>query len=105
MASQARRMTSIRKKKSDPLASLSVIQVKSNNEEIQKLWNSLPSFKKTPADYERYGIGAVEKRAKCEVGDGSTYEGEYEPGTDTKQGSGVQTWPDGSLYQGFYKNN
>ena len=39
------------------------------------------------------------------VEDGASYIGEWKIGTEIRQGMGIQTWPDGSVYEGnFYDN-
>jgi len=50
--------------------------------------------------------GEVEKRPKVDDDDeGTTYDGEWKIGTEIRQGMGIQTWPDGSVYEGnFYDN-
>lgn len=36
---------------------------------------------------------------------GARYEGEWNEATNMRDGRGVQTWVDGSLYEGFWKND
>ena len=33
------------------------------------------------------------------------YEGEWIVGRDIRQGKGMQIWPDGSMYEGWWKDN
>ena len=36
---------------------------------------------------------------------GVQYEGEWLKGTQIRQGQGIQIWPDGSLYEGYWADN
>ena len=38
--------------------------------------------------------------SKCEI-----YIGEWLVGTDIREGRGISIWKDGSMYEGYYKNN
>ena len=44
-----------------------------------------------------------EKRPRQVFPNGVTYEGEWLDGL--KDGKGVQVWQDGSLYEGYFKND
>ena len=37
--------------------------------------------------------------------DESTYDGEWEVGTDSRHGRGVCVWHDGSIYEGYWKRD
>ncbi len=46
----------------------------------------------------------LEKRAFQKIdADGTHYEGEWIADTKTREGRGVQIWPDGSRYEGYFK--
>lgn len=37
--------------------------------------------------------------------DGTCYVGQWRPGTSIREGRGCQVWPDGSFYEGYWKDN
>ena len=45
----------------------------------------------------------MEKRQKVQFKSGATYEGEWIG--NSKDGYGVQEWPDGARYEGYWKSN
>ena len=48
---------------------------------------------------------AREERDWAELDQGIKYKGEWNIELNTKDGKGIQIWPDGSQYEGFWKNN
>lgn len=48
--------------------------------------------------------GKTEKRPKIKLDNGAIYEGEWLVGTEIKQGKGKFLWPDGSVYEGYWKD-
>lgn len=46
-----------------------------------------------------------EYRPTVELDDGVLYRGEWNVHTGTKDGKGVQLWPDGSKYKGYWREN
>ena len=46
----------------------------------------------------------VIKKEKVKLEDGSEYEGEWSFGTGLIHGKGVQSWPDGGYYEGYWRN-
>ena len=46
-----------------------------------------------------------EKRETAQLHNGSIYLGEWAIETNVKEGKGVQVWPDGSLYEGYWMDN
>lgn len=53
----------------------------------------------------RRDLGYVEEREETTLEDGSKYKGCWLRGMETRQGQGVMTWPDGSVYEGYWKDN
>lgn len=47
----------------------------------------------------------LEKRPAKILADGSQYEGQWVVGSQTRAGKGLLTWPDGSIYEGWWLNN
>lgn len=47
----------------------------------------------------------LEQRAPMILDDMSQYEGEWIVGTKVRTGKGVLTWPDGSIYEGWWSMN
>ena len=47
----------------------------------------------------------LESRPMVRLDNGSCYVGEWRMGTKIREGKGVQVWPDGSLYEGYWNNN
>jgi hypothetical protein len=45
----------------------------------------------------------LEKREKVELENHALYTGEWIKGTQIRQGQGCQVWPDGSIYEGYWK--
>lgn len=46
-----------------------------------------------------------EKRDLTNIENETKYQGEWLIGTEIRDGRGFQIWPDGSLYEGFWRNN
>lgn len=46
-----------------------------------------------------------DRRELTTIDNEAKYQGEWIVGTETRDGRGFQIWPDGSLYEGFWKNN
>ena len=46
-----------------------------------------------------------EQRPMVRLANGSSYLGEWRVGSQVREGRGVQVWPDGSLYEGYWKGN
>jgi hypothetical protein len=55
-------------------------------------------------DSDEKEFGQREKKPSKTLDNGALYDGEWLVGTQTKQGRGMQIWPDGSLYEGYWKN-
>lgn len=67
-----------------------------------KIRNSLEPFNWEPAP-QPDGVKRV-KRPLCPLDNGAEYEGEWDE-NNHKDGRGVQIWVDGSLYEGYWKND
>ena len=50
-------------------------------------------------------LGRRELRDGQILENGAKYCGEWIQGTETRQGKGQQTWPDGSMYEGYWLDN
>ena len=50
-------------------------------------------------------LGPREIRPRTLVSKGEIYIGEWLVGTDVKEGRGISIWKDGSVYEGYHKNN
>lgn len=46
-----------------------------------------------------------EKRGLTNIDNDARYQGEWIVGSDVRDGRGFQIWPDGSLYEGYWRNN
>ena len=46
-----------------------------------------------------------EKRPMMVLENSARYEGEWLIGTQIRQGRGIQVWPDGSMYEGYWMDN
>lgn len=46
-----------------------------------------------------------ELRPAVQFLNGIIYSGEWNVSEETKDGRGIQVWPDGSKYEGYWKNN
>ena len=72
-----------------------------DNEKVQQIRNELGEF-----DYDEetnHGEETVEYRAMIELENHAKYDGEWIKGQDIRQGKGRQIWPDGSMYEGWWK--
>ena len=50
-------------------------------------------------------LGPREHRESVQLENGARYDGEWIPNTQTRQGKGIQVWPDGSMYEGYWMDN
>jgi hypothetical protein len=46
-----------------------------------------------------------EERDMIQLENAARYQGEWILGTNIREGKGIQVWPDGSLYEGWWKDN
>ena len=46
-----------------------------------------------------------EERQMMQLENAARYQGEWILGTNIREGKGIQVWPDGSLYEGWWKDN
>lgn len=53
-------------------------------------------------DFEK-SLGEVEERSLKRLKNGASYLGQWLVGTNIREGKGVQIWPDGSLYEGYWR--
>jgi hypothetical protein len=42
---------------------------------------------------------------QVQLENGARYQGEWLLGTQVRQGTGIQIWPDGSMYEGWWVDN
>lgn len=64
---------------------------------------SLGDFQYDPKLEQDFGRRETRKLAIME--NGAKYTGEWLVGTQIREGRGTQVWPDGSIYEGYWKNN
>ena len=64
--------------------------------------NKLGPYKYSPVPDD--GISRIEKDWTI-LENGIKYKGEWSSENNTKDGKGIQIWPDGSQYEGYWKNN
>ena len=81
------------------------IQQDYDNEKVKQIREELGEF-----DYDEetnHGEYPIEYRPLVELENHARYEGEWIKGKDinTRQGKGRQIWPDGSMYEGWWKDN
>ena len=50
-------------------------------------------------------LGEREQRDQQTLKSESVYLGEWLVGKNIREGRGIQVWPDGSLYEGYWQNN
>ena len=51
------------------------------------------------------GFGNLENRPMVRLDNGSWYLGQWREGTMIREGRGLFVYPDGSLYEGYWKDN
>jgi len=74
-----------------------------DNEKVQHIRNNSGAFN---FDEEpNICTSPVETRPMVLLQNHAKYEGQWIPGQDIKQGKGTQTWPDGSVYDGWWHDN
>ena len=78
------------------------INIKLNNINPININNFNEVIKKYP--YINDGI-KVEKRKPCEYENSVIYDGEWDIKRNVLHGRGIQLWPDGTKYIGYFKNN
>ena len=73
-----------------------------DNQDVQRIRQQLGPF-----DYQQDpgGLGQRETRPLVSLENGARYQGEWLRGAGVRQGKGVQIWPDGSLYEGWWRDN
>ena len=55
---------------------------------------------------KQLGLQEREARSMVRLQNGSSYVGEWRKGgKNIREGKGVQVWPDGSLYEGYWEEN
>jgi len=74
------------------------------NENVQQMRMKLGDFRYTEFEFEK-SLGQREKRTAIVLANQARYEGEWLVGTDIRQGKGMQVWPDGSMYEGYWKDS
>lgn len=74
-----------------------------DNPKVQQIREELGEF-----DYDEetnHGEYLVEYRTMVELENHAKYDGEWIQGKNIRQGKGRQIWPDGSMYEGWWKDN
>ena len=64
----------------------------------------LGDFQYDDDNFER-SLGDREQRPMVVLENGARYEGEWLLGSQVRQGRGIQVWPDGSMYEGYWQDN
>jgi hypothetical protein len=79
-------------------------EIEQARELVQSIRKNLPAFdyKEAPAGYPG-DIKRITKPAQ-KLDNGAEYDGEWDE-SGKKDGRGTQTWVDGSLYEGYWKND
>ena len=73
---------------------------------VQAIRENLPEFEYGRDDDEDYEPGIQkEQRQMMVLPDGAQYEGEWNMKTGFRHGRGYQIWSDGSIYEGYWKND
>lgn len=73
---------------------------------VRVLREQLPEFIYGQDEDEDDEPGVIkEARPKLPLPDGAQYEGEWDMKTDMRHGRGVQIWSDGSIYEGYWKQD
>lgn len=75
---------------------------------VSEVLKKLGDFKyNNSKEEEPFGLDAknIEKRKMVTFDHGIKYLGEWNKITELKEGKGLQIWPDGSQYEGFWKRN
>ena len=79
------------------------IQQDYDNPKVQQIREELGEF-----DYDEepnHGNQPVEYRPMVELENHARYEGDWIVREDIREGKGRQIWPDGSMYEGWWKEN
>lgn len=81
-------------------------QLEQQKQKVRDIKEKLPPF-----EYGKYQDEDVEpgikkeKRAEVKFPDGSVFDGEWNKANDSRHGRGLQVWADGSIYEGYWKND
>lgn len=75
------------------------------NQRVQEIRQNLGPFNyQSGATTEKDGVYRKKQPQKT-LSNGAMYEGEWNDETTTRDGKGTQIWADGSLYEGYWKND
>ena len=73
---------------------------------VLQIREGLPEFQYGRDDDEDYEPGVKKDRIPMKtLPDGAQYDGEWNRQTGMKHGRGYQIWSDGSIYEGYWKND
>lgn len=90
-------------RKSDGLNTQSEAQVQEARRLVMQIRASLEPFQYDPKPLD-YNSVKRERKEMITLDNGAEYEGEWDM-EGRKDGKGVQIWVDGSLYEGYWKND
>ena len=75
-----------------------------DNPNVLEQRNDLGPFNYDDKAYE-VTLGNVEDRPEEMLENAAKYKGEWLLGSNIRQGRGMQVWPDGSMYEGYWREN
>lgn len=73
------------------------------NQTVNILWKQLGLF--DYGDYDKEDGVQREYKSALILGDKTLYEGQWNVKTGERDGCGVLLWPDGSMYEGYWRRN
>ena len=76
----------------------------STSQTVNQLQDQLDPFEYGDHSFEDT-LGKREFRPKKTLGGGKYYLGEWLKNSNIREGRGIYLWPDGQIYEGFWKNN
>jgi len=76
-----------------------------DNISVQKMREQLGDFVFDDGEFEAQIQGKVENRDVIMLENQARYEGQWLKGQEVRQGKGTQVWPDGSVYEGYWRAN
>ena len=75
-----------------------------DNQYVKYMREKLGSFSYDYQQFEK-SLGICEQRGDIILENGAHYAGKWLKGKEIRQGEGVQVWPDGSIYEGYWAEN
>jgi hypothetical protein len=89
------------------IAETDPVKIREQKERVQRIKDSLPKFVYYHGDDETEPHIKKESRQMQTLADNAQYEGEWNISVtpETRHGKGYQIWSDGSIYEGYWKQD